>query len=102
DTARGDSRVAAVGDAFRVASRARGEGHPHDFVGSQELRHERREGALAGDHRVQGDGVRRGRVSEDTDGLESGEMWTELPNHRDIVKTLKRHGAHEGAALREA
>jgi hypothetical protein len=91
-----------VGDAFRVASRARGEGHAHDLVGSQDLRHERREGALAGEHRVQGDGVRRARAAEDTDGLEIGEMWTEFPNHRDIFKTLKRHGAHEGATLREA
>ena len=29
-------------------------------------------------------------------------MGTELPDHRDIVKTPKRHGAHEGTALREA
>ena len=59
DATRWEGCIAAVGDAFRVAGRARGEGHPHDLVGAQGLRHERRERVLAGDHLVQGDGVGR-------------------------------------------
>ena len=54
-----------MGDAFRVAGRARGERHPHDLVGAQGLRHERRERVapeiIASRETVSGGPRRRGR-----------------------------------------
>src|SRR6266853_1626056 len=102
DAARGEGRNAAVDDAFPVAGRARGEGHPHDVIGSQGLRHQRREGALAREPLVQRDGVGCTWAPEDTDRLQVGEMGTECLDHRDVLEAPERPRAYESTALREA